>query len=188
MSALAKLLKTSGYIVSGSDGVRGEETENLAFYGIKAYIGVDGARKELVEADTVVYTDAVASDNAELLTAKRLQKRIYARAELLQIVCNAFPHTLAVAGSHGKTTCTSMCAHILKWVGVPFTAHIGGEDNAFGNFYTTGAEYFVTEACEYKRNILKIQSETAVLLNIDRDHMECYENERDLIDQVCSSC
>ena len=76
MSALAKLLKTSGYIVSGSDGARGEETENLAFYGIKAYIGVDGTRKELVEADTVVYTDAIASDNAELLTAKRLQKRI----------------------------------------------------------------------------------------------------------------
>ena len=182
MSALAKLLKTYGYSVSGSDGARGEETENLAFYGIKAHIGVDGERKELVEADAVVYTDAIPSDNAELLTAKRLQKRIYARAELLQIVCAAFPHTLAVAGSHGKTTCTSMCAHILKSVGVPFTAHIGGEDGTFGNFYTTGKEYFVTEACEYKRNILKIKAETALLLNIDRDHMECYENETDLAD------
>jgi UDP-N-acetylmuramate--alanine ligase len=182
MSALAKLLKTSGYSVAGSDGARGEETENLAFYGVKVYIGVDGERKELVEADGVVYTDAIAHDNAELLTAKRLQKRIYARAELLQIVCAAFPHTLAVAGSHGKTTCTSMCAHILKSVGMPFTAHIGGEDGVFGNFYTTGREYFVTEACEYKRNILKVKAETAIVLNIDRDHMECYENERDLVD------
>lgn len=182
MSALAKLLKTSGYSVAGSDGARGEETENLAFYGVKAYIGVDGERKELIEADGVVYTDAIAADNAELLTAKRLQKRIYARAELLQIVCAAFPHTLAVAGSHGKTTCTSMCAHILKAVGVPFTAHIGGEDGVFGNFYTTGREYFVTEACEYKRNILKVKAETAIVLNIDRDHMECYEDERDLVD------
>ena len=182
MSALAKLLKTSGYSVAGSDGARGEETENLAFYGVKAYIGVDGERKELIEADGVVYTDAIAADNAELLTAKRLQKRIYARAELLQIVCAAFPHTLAVAGSHGKTTCTSMCAHILKSVGVPFTAHIGGEDGVFGNFYTTGREYFVTEACEYKRNILKVKAETAIVLNIDRDHMECYEDERDLVD------
>ena len=181
MSALAKLLKTSGYSVAGSDGARGEETENLAFYGVKAYIGVDGERKELIEADGVVYTDAIAADNAELLTAKRLQKRIYARAELLQIVCAAFPHTLAVAGSHGKTTCTSMCAHILKSVGVPFTAHIGGEDGVFGNFYTTGREYFVTEACEYKRNILKVKAETAIVLNIDRDHMECYEDERDLV-------
>lgn len=188
MSALAKLLTTCGYTVSGSDGVRGEETESLAFYGIKAYIGVDGERAELQEADAVVYTDAIAQDHAELATAKRLCKRIYARAELLQIVCDAFPHTIAVAGSHGKTTCTSMCAHILRSVGVPFTAHIGGEDGDFGNFYTTGRDYFVTEACEYKRNLRKIKAEIAVVLNIDRDHMECYTGEEDLVNCFRSFC
>ncbi len=181
MSALAKYLSVCGYSVSGSDGVRGEETENLAFYGIKVYIGADGERAELCGADTVVYTDAIPADHVELAKAVELNKRLLSRAELLRIVCENFPRVIAVAGSHGKTTCTSMCAHVLKTAQVPFTAHIGGEDLAFGNFHSTGGEYLVTEACEYKKNLLKIKADTAILLNIDRDHMECYENESELI-------
>lgn len=190
MSALAKLLSVRGYEVSGSDMARGEETENLAFYGVKVYIGVDGERKELFAADAIVYTDAIPQEHAELAQAKRLKKKLFSRAELLERVCNAFPNVIAVAGSHGKTTCTSMCAHVLQSVGEPFTAHIGGEDLAFGNFYSSGGEYFVTEACEYKKNLLKIKASAAVLLNIDKDHMECYESEADLIDcfhRYCSS-
>lgn len=188
MSALAKLLRVNGYCVSGSDATKGEETENLARYGVNVYIGVDKERKELANADVVVYTDAIASDNAELVQAKLLRKRILSRAELLQIVCLSYPNVVAVAGSHGKTTCTSICAHILKVTGVPFTAHIGGEDGRFGNFYASGNEFFITEACEYKRNILKIQPTAAVLLNIDRDHMECYNGEEDLKDCFRSFC
>ncbi|MBQ8309089.1 MAG: UDP-N-acetylmuramate--L-alanine ligase [Clostridia bacterium] len=182
MSALAKFLSTCGYVVSGSDAQKNEETESLAFYGVKTYIGTDGDRKDIFSADAVVYTDAIPPDHAELLRTRSLKKKLFSRPDLLEIVCKSFPHTVAVAGSHGKTTCTSMCAHVLKSVGVPFTAHIGGEDSAFGNFYSTGREYFVTEACEYKRNLLKIQAEAAVLLNIDRDHMECYQDEEDLLD------
>ncbi len=182
MSSLAKYLSVCGYAVSGSDGRRSEQTDDLAFYGVKTFIGVDENRKELLEADAVIYTDAVSPDHAERSAARRLGKTVYARGELLRIVCECFPHVIAVAGSHGKTTCTSICAHILKSVGVPFTAHIGGEDSSFGNFYSSGGEYFVTEACEYKRNLLKIRAETAILLNIDRDHMECYESEADLVD------
>ena len=76
-----------------------------------------------------------------------------------------------------------MCAHILKSASVPFTAHIGGEDVVFGNFYSSGMDYFVTEACEYKQNLLKLRPNTAILLNIDKDHMECYADERELL--VC---
>lgn len=180
MSALAKYLSVCGYAVSGSDGARGEETEHLVFYGIKVYIGIDENRAELVNADLAVYTDAIPSEHAELARARRDGKQILARAELLRLVCEAFPHVLSVAGSHGKTTCTSMCAHVLKAAEAPFTAHIGGEDLAFGNFYSSGEEYFVTEACEYKKNMLKIRAEAAVLLNIDRDHMECYESVEEL--------
>ena len=180
MSALAKFLSVCGYEIYGSDGVRNEETENLAFYGVKVFLGADGERKQLREAELVVYTDAIPREHAELAEAKRLQKRVLSRAELLKIVCEDFPHVIAVAGSHGKTTCTSMCTHILKSVGVPFTAHIGGEDCTFGNFCSYGREYFVTEACEYKRNLLKVKAESAVLLNIDHDHMECYDGEEDL--------
>ena len=70
MSALAKYLSTCGYEVSGSDGVRGEETENLAFYGVKVFIGVDGRRKELENAELVVYTDAISSSHEEWLRRK----------------------------------------------------------------------------------------------------------------------
>ncbi|MBR2442547.1 MAG: UDP-N-acetylmuramate--L-alanine ligase, partial [Clostridia bacterium] len=181
MSALAKFLCICGYEVAGSDAVRGEETENLAFYGVRVYIGEDGERTELKNADAIVYTDAISLGNKEFSWAKEHGKKLYSRAELLSIVSLEFPHVLSVAGSHGKTTCTSMCAHILKSASVPFTAHIGGEDGTFGNFYSSGMDYFVTEACEYKKNLLKLRPNTAVLLNIDKDHMECYADENELL-------
>ncbi len=182
MSALAKYLSTQGYKVSGSDAVRNEQTETLAFYGVKAYLGADGCRKDLLEADLVVYTDAIAPAHEELFSAKQKGKKLLARADLLSMIGKNFQRIIAVAGSHGKTTCTSMCTHALKAIGVPFTAHIGGEDSVFGNFYSTGNEYFLSEVCEYKRNLLKMQSTVALVLNIDKDHMECYQDENDLID------
>ncbi len=188
MSALAKLLSVRGYEVSGSDAVKGEETDALAFYGVKVYIGVDENREALLSAQTVVYTDAISVDNAELKKARALGKRIYSRAEFLGLLCEEFSTVIAVAGSHGKTTCTAMCAHVLKYLGVPFTAHIGGEDGTFGNFYSSGSEYFLTEACEYKKNILKISAHVAVLLNIDEDHMECYDGEKDLLGSFYGYC
>lgn len=188
MSALAKLLCVNGYAVSGSDATHSEETESLSRYGIKTYIGVDGQRTALINADIVVYTDAIASDNAELVRAQLLQKRILSRADLLQAVCHSFQNVVAVGGSHGKTTCTSICAHVLKATGVPFAAHIGGQDSEFGNFYASGKEFFVTEACEYKKNILKLQPSVAVLLNIDCDHMECYGTKEGLQDAFRTFC
>lgn len=186
MSALAKYLSTNGYMVSGSDAIYSEQTESLAFYGVKTFIGVDGNRREIADADLVVYTDAISPTHEELVLARNLDKKLLSRADLLNIIGGNFDNVIAVAGSHGKTTCTSMCAHVLKSVDVPFTAHIGGEDSVFGNFYTSGKEYFLTEVCEYKRNLLKMQSTVAVVLNIDKDHMECYKDEEDLMD--CFRC
>jgi UDP-N-acetylmuramate--alanine ligase len=180
MSALAKFISVQGYHVAGSDGVRSNITEQLAFYGIKVYIGEAEEREEISLADVIVYTDAIPPHHVELSTAKRLQKRLISRGEFLAIISKQFTHILTVAGSHGKTTCTSMCAHILKEACVPFTAHIGGEDSILGNYASSGMEYFVTEACEYKKNLLKLSPETAILLNIDNDHMECYRDSQEL--------
>lgn len=180
MSSLAKFLSVCGYEVSGSDEVRSEETDALAFYGIRVFIGVDGERKGILEADVIVYTDAISLVHEELLFAKRLGKKIYARADFLGLLCEEFSKVISVAGSHGKTTCTAMCAHVLKYLRSSFTAHIGGIDDTFGNFYTTGREFFVTEACEFKKNLLKIKTDVAILLNVDKDHMECYDGEADL--------
>ncbi len=188
MSALAKFLSVRGYEVSGSDAVKGEETDALAFYGVKVYIGVDENREALLSSDTVVYTDAISMEHAELKRAKTLGKKAYSRAEFLGLLCEEFASVIAVAGSHGKTTCTAMCAHVLKYVCAPFTAHIGGEDSALGNFYSSGGEYFVTEACEYKKNLLKIRADVAILLNIDEDHMECYDGEKDLLNSFYAYC
>lgn len=188
MSALACFLFDCGYSVSGSDAARSEQTEKLSAQGIPVFVGADENRAELAVAELVVYTDAIPMEHAELRKAKTLQKQIVSRAELLAIICQEFPNVLAVAGSHGKTTCTSMCAHVFRSVGVPFTAHIGGEDGTFGNFYTSGREYFVTEACEYKKNLLKFSSRRSILLNIDKDHMECYDGEKDLIDSFRQFC
>ncbi len=188
MSALAKFCAINGYEVSGSDGVKSEQTEALPFYGVKTYIGVDENRRELLQADTVVYTDAISFENAEWKKARELEKQIYSRAEFLGKIGQEFPNVITVAGSHGKTTCTAMCAHILKATNVPFTAHIGGEDAHLGNFYSTGAEYFVTEACEYKKNMLKLKPDVAILLNVDPDHMECYRGEEDLTDSFAMYC
>ncbi len=188
MSALAQCLFAFGYEVSGSDGVRSEQTEKLTAKGIKVFVGIDENRVELLHADAVVFTDAIPLQHAELQRAIVLKKTIYARADFLALLCKEFSNVIAVAGSHGKTTCTSMIAHILKGLALPFTAHIGGEDSSLGNFYTCGREYFVTEACEYKKNLLKIASNRAVLLNIDKDHMECYDGETDLIDSFQRYC
>lgn len=188
MSALAKFLSVQGYTVSGSDGVKSEETDALAFYGIQVFIGINEERENLLLADAIVYTDAIPPDHRELKKGIELGKTMYSRAQLLGLLCENFSTVISIAGSHGKTTCTSMCAHILKYIGAPFTAHIGGADSDFGNFYTSGREYFVTEACEYRKNLLNIRSDIAILLNIDEEHMECYDGEQDLLDTFYRYC
>lgn len=188
MSALAKLCATLGYIVSGSDITRAENMKNLTYYGVSVYVGSEEKRNDLNIADLVIYTDAVPCTDVELMRAKALGKRILSRAEFLSIVCDNFNNVISVAGSHGKTTCTAMTAHIFRALKTSFTAHIGGEDVLLGNFFYSGNEYFVTEACEYKKNFLKLRSTHAIVLNIDKDHMECYDGLDDLTDSFKRYC
>ena len=176
MSALAAFLFTQGFFVTGSDAVKSETVEKLRAFSIPVSIGEDENSGWVKAADTVVYTDAISLENKELALAVRLKKRILKRAELLGKITAAFPYSLSVAGSHGKTTCTAMCAHIFEAAKVPFTAFIGGDDRGLSNFSTLGNEYLVTEACEYKKNLLYIPSKIKIVLNIDKDHMECYRD------------
>ena len=177
-----------GYEVTGSDAVCGELVERLRLRGATVLTGEERNASLVQRADVAVYTDAVPVSDEERATAVRLGKTVYARADLLRLVAQAFPYAVSVAGSHGKTTCTAMCAHILRAANVPFTAHIGGEDCTFSNFFCNGGEYFVTEACEYKKNLLKIHAEVRILLNIDYDHMECYRDEKELADTFLQYC
>lgn len=182
MSALALFLLAQGYAVTGSDSLPSETVEKLRERGIPVRVGKERDTEWVTAADAVVYTDAVSLEDKELSTAFSLQKKIFKRAELLGFITARFPFSLAVSGSHGKTTCTAMCAHILGAAKAPFTAFIGGEDRGMSNFYSSGREYLVTEACEYKKNLLKIPAKTRIVLNVDKDHMECYRDFSELKD------
>lgn len=176
MSALARLLHGRGYSVRGSDMQEGTFTKLLRQEGIPVHIG----ESEVITEGTVVFTGAISPDHPQLMQAKRENKRLLSRPELLGAIADEFPHVVSVAGCHGKTSTTSMLAHIFLESQRPFTCHIGGEDLSLGNFYSSGGEYFLTEACEFQRSFLSIKSEIAIILNTDLDHTDCYKDEEEL--------
>ena len=172
MSGLAHFLVSLGFTVSGSDLVANAQTARLEREGVRVMIGHSGAN--VGDAQKVVVNSAIPQDNPELTEARRRRIPVYGRAELLSLVAGCFAHTAGIAGCHGKTTATAMCAHVLDHCTGSCSAHIGGEDLGFGNFYLGGENYFVTEACEYKGNFLHLHPEIAVILNTDADHLDCY--------------
>lgn len=179
MSGLALCLKGRGNYVSGSDLVPNECTVRLERAGIPVFYG--HAAENLRDADTVIISSAIRADNPELAAARERGLRVFGRAELLALLMNEYEHSVAVAGCHGKTTATAMCAHVLEECAGNCSAHIGGLDLDYGNFRDGGKKYFVSEACEYKANFLALRPEVAVILNTDADHLESYGNESRLL-------
>lgn len=178
MSALALLLHDRGIAVRGSDRASSDFTETLVRRGIPVHIG----ESEEIFEEAVVYTGAVDHDNPQLTAAKRAGKRLITRAELLGLVANTFPRVLSVAGCHGKTSTTSMLAHVFDSGNRRYTCHIGGEDLNFGNYKSMGEEFFITEACEFQRSFLSLHGEIALILNTDRDHTDCYTDEKEVLE------
>lgn len=174
MSALASLLVDFGAHVRGSDAKRSAQTDRLIREGISVLIG----EEEEITEDTVVYTGAVNDGHPQLSAARRAGKRLITRAELLGMVAKEYSNVISVSGCHGKTTCSAMISHIFFCAEKKFTCHIGGEDLLLGNYHSTGREYFITEACEFQRSFLSLQSKIAVILNIDKDHTDCYSDEK----------
>ncbi len=176
MSALARLLHDRGIPVRGSDMCASGYTRKLEEEGIPVCIGED----EEITEETVVCTGAIPETHPQLRAARAAGKRVLSRAELLGEVADSFPHVISVAGCHGKTSTTSMLSHIFLSGGRKFTCHIGGEDFELGNYYSTGGEFFLTEACEFRRSFLTLHSEIGIILNTDLDHTDCYRDENDL--------
>ncbi len=178
MSALSRLLKDLGYSVRGSDMQAGRFTEMLRKEGIFVHIGDE----EEIEEENVVYTGAIAEDHPQLRRARLAGKNLIPRPKLLGMIADSFPHVVSVAGCHGKTSTSSMLAHIFLAAKRGFTCHIGGEDLRLGNYFQTGGEYFLTEACEFQKSFLSLKSEIAVILNTDLDHTDCYKDEDELFE------
>ncbi|HIU61189.1 MAG TPA: hypothetical protein IAB69_00875 [Candidatus Coproplasma excrementigallinarum] len=176
MSALAGYLRSLKKRVGGSD-INAASLSKLKSLGIFV---TNGNGRDILGYDAVVYTDAVSRDNAELRLARAAGKPIIPRGKLLAEVCKKFKRVIAVSGCHGKTTCTSMLASVFSSAGRAFAAHIGGNSVQFGNFCNFGNDFFITEACEYKKNFLSLHPDTAVILSTDADHLECYGGAEEL--------
>ena len=179
MSGIAELLANLGFEVSGSDLKRSATAARLAEkFGVNVH---EGHRPENVgEAQVVVVSSAVRPDNPEIVEALRRGIPVIPRAEMLAELMR-LRFSIAVAGSHGKTTTTSMIAVALERAGVDPTAVIGGRLSAFGSNARLGrGEYLVAEADESDRSFLMLYPTIAVMTNIDREHMESYGSFADL--------
>jgi UDP-N-acetylmuramate--alanine ligase len=174
MSGIAELLLNLGYEVSGSDLKQSSVTDRLAALGGKIHIGHSAANVE--GTNVVVVSSAVRSGNIEVVEAKRLQIPVIPRAEMLAELMR-LKYSVAVAGSHGKTTTTSMVATVLVKGGFDPTAVIGGRLNAFGSNAKLGkGDFLVAEADESDGSFLKLTPTIAVVTNIDREHLDHYAN------------
>lgn len=173
MAGIAEVLLNQGYHVSGSDQSDHPMTERLKALGAQVFIGHHAAH--LQDAEVVVCSTAIPDSNPELEQARARRVPIVSRAQMLAELMR-FSHGVAVAGTHGKTTTTSLSASIMIEAGLDPTYVIGGKLNQAGAHAKLGTgEYFVAEADESDASFLLMQPMIAVVTNIDQDHMETYQ-------------
>jgi UDP-N-acetylmuramate--alanine ligase len=172
MSGIAEVLLNMGYRVTGSDARRGEMVERLERLGAKVYIGHEAANVE--GAHVVVYSSAVARDNVEVQAARLRGVPVIARAEMLAELMR-LKYGIAVAGTHGKTTTTSMVAAVLGAGGFDPTVVVGGRVHGMGANARLGqGEFLVAEADESDGSFLKLTPTIAVVTTIDAEHLDHY--------------
>ncbi len=174
LSALAIILKSKGFIVYGSDLVKSHITDELEKKGFDIIIG--HAPDFVKVADIIVYSSAVNEEDIDLKLAKKLNKKIMTRAELLGLISRQY-RTISISGSHGKTTTTGMIASVFLNSNKSPNIHIGGIlNNIQSNVYVGNDNIFITEACEYKDSFLKLSNNISVVLNIKPDHLDYFKN------------
>ncbi len=178
MSGIAEVLLNLGYKVSGSDLKSSAVTQRLAGLGATTF---EGHRAENVAgAEVVVTSSAIAVENPEVAEAHKLHVPVIQRAEMLAELMR-LKYGIAIAGMHGKTTTTSMVAAVLAAGGLDPTVVVGGRVDAMGSNARLGkSQYLVAEADESDRSFLKLSPILSVVTNIDREHMDCYRNMRDV--------
>lgn len=180
MSGFAELLHSIGFTVSGSDTLESKITEHLESLGI--HIVYEQVRENITKnIDLVVYTAAIHPDNPEFMAAKELGIPMMDRAEMVGQVMKNYKDAIAVSGTHGKTTTTSMISHILMAADLDPTISVGGILKAIhGNMRIGTSEHFVTEACEYTNSFLKFSPRIGIILNIEEDHMDFFKDINDI--------
>lgn len=178
MSGLAEIFLSNGCKVSGSDINYSDTIRHLESLGLNFYAG---HKPENVHcADMVIYTSAVKPDNPELVEASKLGIDIISRATLLGYIMNNYKKSIAVAGTHGKTTVTSMISYIFEKLSCDPTILVGANlDIIGGNMKMGRSDYFIAEACEYCRSFLSFYPYSATILNVEPDHLDYYKDADD---------
>ena len=180
MSGLAEILLKEGFPVSGSDSHASALTEHLERAGARICIG-QAASNIPEDCKLVIYTAAIHPDNPEYREAKRRGVPMLSRAELLGQLMRNYQTSIAVAGTHGKTTTTSMIASILLEEDADPTISVGGIlPSIGGNIRVGGSEVFLTEACEYTNSFLHFFPTIGIILNIEEDHMDFFKDLNDI--------
>jgi UDP-N-acetylmuramate--alanine ligase len=178
MSGIAEVLLNLGYKVSGSDLKSSGVTQRLAGLGAAVFEGHHA--ENIAGAEVVVTSSAIAAENPEVVEAHKLHVPVIQRAEMLAELMR-LKYGIAIAGMHGKTTTTSMVAAVLAGGGLDPTVVVGGRVDAMGSNARLGkSQYLVAEADESDRSFLKLSPILSVVTNIDREHMDCYRNMRDV--------
>lgn len=177
MSGIAEILKNWNYEVSGSDMVSSHQTDWLVENGIHVNIGQ--VRENITDdIDLVVYTAAIKHDNPELVRARELNIPTVERGEFLGEITKLFKDTIGIAGTHGKTSTTSMVSCSFIEAGLDPSVQVGANLKVLDNTnYRVGkSDYFIIEACEYCESYLKFKQRSAIVLNIDDDHLDYFGN------------
>lgn len=176
MSGIANLLLEKGYHITGSDRERNHFVRRLEEKG--AQIAIGQKAENIQNPDLIVFTDAILPENEELIAAKSTGKSCVTRGVMLGALMKNYPKSIAVSGTHGKSTTTSMIAEILLNADTDPTILLGGDlDEIGGNFQIGQSDYFLTEACEYKGNILYYYPQIAIVLNADLDHVDYFQSQ-----------
>src|SRR6059058_3480909 len=179
MSGIAEVLANLGFRVSGSDQKKSEVTDRLEALGVEVTEG--HAAENVGDAHVVVRSTAVRDDNPEITEARRQSIPVIPRAEMLAELMRMKPYTVAVAGSHGKTTTTSMVATVLGIAGLDPTFVVGGIVRSYRSNARLGkSDLMVVEADESDRSFLMLTPTIAVVTNIDREHMDYYHDMEDV--------
>jgi UDP-N-acetylmuramate--alanine ligase len=173
MYPLAQILNKNGCFLTGSDN---NETETLAAVrkmGIKVFLGQ--AAENIAGADLIVYSAAIAESNPELIAARASGAVVMERAELLGLMSAEYSSAVCVSGTHGKTTVSSMITEIFVCGGYDISAVIGGKLPSIGGSGIAGSsDVFVIESCEYSNTFLRLSPDIAIILNVDRDHLDYF--------------
>ena len=174
MSGIAEILVNWGFTVTGSNNVENENTKKLEKAGIKVFIGHNA--ENVVGSDVVVHTAAVKDDNIELKTAKNLGIPTIERADFLGEITRCFSDTITIAGTHGKSTTTSMVSLCFLEANQDPSIQVGADLSQIGGNYKVGnSEHFIIESCEYVESFLKFSPKSEIILNIDNDHLDYFK-------------